>query len=545
MGHVFLPEPHQFANRKSSLMTNSLTIPRSATWDVLRNSRNLAAITTLSTGLLSSSAELRHLCLKTLLARGEEQAKRAIVLAWENFNEADLELLRSKGTHFVGMAEALLSSGSLAEKRMALSAISDLDLNDSIDVVLEIVVDSHHALSSKATECLLQMCERWGAKARQGKDVPTIRGKMLEQIHAQLAVFQKHKNFKLVDAWLSLVHWDDSLQRSLISDPRQDAYRAVLSRMRESQQPAVYQLLAGYLSRSATPKNVLEILSERSEAALAVAIAQLNDKHTLPGMLKRLRSMAPLQCLTSIECAMPSVGGELERRLWLMVASSTSDMGQVLRGALRLAKLGTREARQTASEMLRSCRRPGLEELVPAIQAAEFAASQDELCLGNLMRELTTWLTSPSLVLKKAARDFFKDFTVENLLEQARHWPTEMCRAMASIVLLTETDIAPRLTRELQSPAPRRRLAALQVVQLLSCVDQVSQTLMPLLDDPRLEVRVRTIDLLGALGHEALEQLIPALIEDASTDIQDAAHRAVRRIKRFKHENPQPTQTAE
>ena len=89
-----------------------------------------------------------------------------------------------------------------------------------------------------------------------------------------------------------------------------------------------------------------------------------------------------------------------------------------------------------------------------------------------------------------------------------------------------------RLTRELQSPAPRRRLAALQVTQLLECADQVSQSLMPLLDDPRLEVRVRTIDLLGALGHEALEYLIPELLSDANTDIQDAANRALRRMKR-------------
>ena len=109
-----------------------------------------------------------------------------------------------------------------------------------------------------------------------------------------------------------------------------------------------------------------------------------------------------------------------------------------------------------------------------------------------------------------------------------------MAKAMAKIVVLVEPNVTERLTRELQSPAPRRRLAALQATQLLDCADQVSQTLMPLLDDPRLEVRVRTIDLLGALGHEALEQLIPELLTDANTDIQDAANRAVRRMKRTK-----------
>ncbi len=515
-------------------MTNNLTIPRSTTWAVLQHSRNLAAITTLTTALSSANAELRQLTLKVLLERDDESALRAIVMNWESYNEADLELLRSKGSLFVDITKSLLSSGSLSEKRMALSAVSDLDLNDSIEVVLEIVVNPTHALCTKATECLMQMCERWGAKARMGKDVPTIRGRMLDRLYAQLAVLHKHKNLKLVEAWLCLAHWDDSLQRGLISEPRQDAYRAVLDRLRESEHPAVIQLLAGYVGRTATPKNVLDILVERGEPALAVTIAKLNDKHSLHGILKRLQVLAPLKCLANIEVEMPAVGIDTERKLWLMVAASSSDIRQVLRGALRLSKLGTRDARQTAAEMLRSCRRPELEQLVPAIQAADFTAADDDQCLGVLTRQIASWLGSPSLALKRAARDFFKEFTIDNLLEQVRHWPTEMCRAMASIVVLVETDATERLTRELQSPAPRRRLAALQVTQLLNCAELVSQSLMPLLDDPRLEVRVRTIDLLGALGHESLEKLIPELLLDASTDIQDAASRASRRMKRIK-----------
>lgn len=515
-------------------MTNHLTIPRSATWAVLQNSRNLATVATLTTGLSSSSAELRRLSLKVLLDRSEESARRAIVMNWESYNEADLELLRSKGSLFVDITKSLLSSGSLSEKRMALSAISDLDLNDSIEVVLEIVVNPSHALCTRATECLMQMCERWGAKARMGKDFLSIRGKMLDRLFAQLSLISKHKNLKLVDAWLCLVHWDDSLQRGLISEPRQDAYRAVMNRLRECQHPAVIQLLAGYLGRMATPKNVLEILVERSEPVLAVTIAKLNDNFSLPGILKRLQTLAPLKCLANIEVEMPAEGIEVERKLWLVVAASSGDVRQVLRGALRLAKLGTRDARQTAAEMLRNCRRPELNDLVPAIQAADFAAPDDDQCLGVLTRQIAAWLSSPSLVLKKAAREFFKEFTIDGLLEQVRHWPTEMCRAMASIVALQETDTTERLTRELQSPAPRRRLAALQVTQLLNCADLVSQSLMPLMNDPRLEVRVRTIDLLGALGHESLGQLIPQLLQDASTDIQDAANRAVRRMKRKK-----------
>jgi HEAT repeat protein len=241
--------------------------------------------------------------------------------------------------------------------------------------------------------------------------------------------------------------------------------------------------------------------------------------------------------LKQVEGHLPRVNFEIEKRIWLMIAASSDDLALVLRGAVKLAKLGTREGRQTAADMLRGCRPTDIETLVPAIRANALELPQDGASLGYLIIEVADWLHSPSIALKTAASAFLQDFTVENLLEQVRHWPMEMCKAMANIVVIAEANCTQKLTAELQSPAPKRRLAALQVTQLLGCSRQVSDALMPLLDDPRLEVRVRTIDLLGALGHERLEQMIPELLEDASTDIQDAASRAVRRMLRHKQQS--------
>ncbi len=513
-------------------MSNVLTIPRESTWGTLQKSSNLAAVTTLATGLSSANAQLRHLCLQSLLARDEEAARREVVLHWGYYDEKDKGLLRGKRTQFGELTKSLLIDGSLSEKKAALSATAALDLHDALEEILELVTDPSHALCAQATECLTLMCVRWGTQARLGKDVPTIRGRMLDCLGDQLSLFHQHECQSLVDAWLCLVHWDDARLRSLVRDSRQDAYRVVMKRLRESEQPAVVQLLAGYVARATTPKNIIKILVERSDTALPIEIAKLGDNRTWQVALKRLRQLPTMASLKTIEVDMPQLNIEIEHRLWLMVAVSSDDLSQVLRGALRLSKLGTRDARQTAAEMLRICRRPGLDTLVPAVQAAEFETDNSETSLGTLTRHIAIWLSSPSQVLAKAAREFLQDFTVENLLEQVRHWPTQMAKAMASIVVLVEPNVSERLTRELQSPAPRRRLAALQATQLLDCADQVSQTLMPLLDDPRLEVRVRTIDLLGALGHEALEHLLPELLADANTDIQDAASRALRRMKR-------------
>lgn len=515
-------------------MPGLLTLPRTATWETLQRSRNIAAITTLACGLESANAELRGLCLRSLLARDDELARREIVLHWDCYGESDIELLHDRRAQFGQTTKELLACGSLSEQRVALAAVRSLDLHDALEDILEIVVDPEHALCIDAAQCLSQMCVQWGARARAGKDVPTVRGRLLDCLQVQLAEFQRHESWELVDAWLAVVHWDDALQRGLISDSSQAAYRAVMTRLRESESPPAVQLLAGYLGRAATPKSVLNILVERRDRALATEMAQLSTGRTWQATLKRLQRLPPLASLTTLQHDMPAVDIDTERRLWLMIAASSDDLQQVLRGALLQAKAGSRDSRQTAAEMLRLCRRPNLDTLVPALQAADFKTLEGDTSLGGLTRQVAQWINSPSRVLRKAAREFLQEFTIDNLLAQVRVWPAQMCKSMSSIVIMVETDLTQRLTRELQNPAPRRRLAALQVIELLDCAQAISQTLMPLLKDPRLEVRVRTIDLLAALGHEALEQLLPDLLTDANTDIQDAAHRAARRLQRAK-----------
>ncbi len=107
-------------------------------------------------------------------------------------------------------------------------------------------------------------------------------------------------------------------------------------------------------------------------------------------------------------------------------------------------------------------------------------------------------------------------------------------QSYAHIVSVTNSDISSYLANELESPSPKRRLAALRATQMLSHSDSVSQYLLPMLEDPRIEVRVRVIDLLSELDGDVLDRLIPVWLNDVSTDIQEAAKRVMRRRERNK-----------
>jgi hypothetical protein len=182
--------------------------------------------------------------------------------------------------------------------------------------------------------------------------------------------------------------------------------------------------------------------------------------------------------------------------------------------------------------MLQRCRRQPIDVLIPAMQQAQLNELPPDINLYDLVFEIAGWLRSPSTALRRAAVDFLKEFTLANLLEYAKSWPMQLCKTLAGIVRIADSNLAEPLSRELQCPAPKRRLAALQITEMLGCGGEVSEHLVPLIDDARLDVRVRAIDVLSALGHNSLETMIPILLQDASTDIQDAASRAVRRMQR-------------
>ncbi len=513
------------------MTSTTKSLPVTTTWDTLQQTRNEAAIQVLSTGLKSDIADLRHASLRAISGRKEHSARVAIILHWHHYDERDIEFLRGHQHGLSSACSHLLHTGSYSEKHFALAASEKLDFYEIVEQLLDIVLGSRSPLRQQATDCLLAMCERWGQQARKGKTSRTARRTMVDALHGRLVMFHEHQNTVLLDAWLKLAHWEDSAERGLIADPRLDAYWAIMERLSNSDDPAVLQLLAGYVGRHTTPSRVAEIIVERKDSRLMIELAKLADDESMPVIVKHLSRLPPM---ASIENLLPEIDEQplvLQHRLWVLVAASSEDLTLVLQAATKLAAVGDDVSRHVAAEMLWHCRNNDLQVLVPALQSEQTNASA-ERTLGSLLREIASWVSSSTPVLQTAARRFLDQFTVVNLLTQVRVWPAPLCGAMAEIVRIVEPEAAEQLSRQLRSPAPKRRLDALQVTRLLDATHQVSEILMDMLDDPRLAVRVSVIDLLGSIQYEPLLAVMPQLLEDASTDIQDAGRRALRRLKR-------------
>ncbi|MBX3420991.1 MAG: hypothetical protein KF752_05465 [Pirellulaceae bacterium] len=515
------------------MSTEVSLVAHPVTWKTLLNSRNQAATTLLEACLASPIAALRHQCLRLLCSRDSEQANQSILLNWKHYDHHDLLYLHEQSTKFFAAARSLLSFGDHDQQVLALVVISELNLSDSVDVVLEFALNAEHSLHQPAASCLLSMCQRLGRQGRSGSlESCPVRSLLIQKLHAH--ILTNCQSSLLMQAWLTVAHWEDSQMRSLLMDPSHPAYLRMLTHLAATDDPAALQLLAGYFARPTTPQGILNLIVEHTNPLLLVEMAKLVGDEALDSTLRRLLTVPELACIPQVNLAELKLNRAAERRLLLMLAASRDDIAWTLVSCVCLSSGNQVDTRQLAAEMLMWCKRPALETLVRWLQA-DSVLPEERQVLTRAVQAILDWLRSPSKLLRRSATKFFEEFSLDSLFRQIQHWPAQLCRFMAELVARVDHDVPEQLRQQLSSPSRQRRFATLQVIEWLHCEELIPDVLASLSSESHLENRVRAIDALSILSEHALDQVMPELLLDPSTDIVDAANRALRRIGRRHH----------
>ncbi len=92
--------------------------------------------------------------------------------------------------------------------------------------------------------------------------------------------------------------------------------------------------------------------------------------------------------------------------------------------------------------------------------------------------------------------------------------------------------MVPQVLKALESPSPKRRIMALQVIRLLELSAQIKDKLLPLIDDHAWKCGCPPLICSPRSGHPNWTRCWPELLNDPTTDVQDAALRAKRRLDR-------------
>jgi len=467
-----------------------------ATLKLLEETRNDAAIAVLAHGLVVADPKIREASVRALLTRRTESAIKAIVQHWHLLEPSDKKLLDNHWQLFVPNTLAMLKSPDTRDNRNAIQTVSDLNLVEGFYDLIQISVNDTHLLCSEARQALSQLASRWGERARSGRDVPSVRLPMLQNLFASIYEYQQHRCVEVIDAWLRMSAWEDATLRSVLTDPGHPCYNQIMRRLRFSQEPQVIELLAGFLPRRSTPPIVLEVLAERQESFLAFHLIE-KYQNTLDEVsryhLERMPRCESLFIFNTDELAHMSFSQQ--QTLAMLRAANASSPHTVIQAAIDIERSDPVEGPKSAARLLKLLHGIPLDILGGAFGKL---LSEPERDLRGLIESILHWRDHANRHLAESTAKIFEEITLPRLLSQIPIGPASLCEGIANLLKVLGSSFDNELTFELSNPSPRRRSLAVRAIAYLDLVPTYRSTLGSMISDSREEVRIAAIESLAA-----------------------------------------------
>lgn len=467
-----------------------------ATLKLLEETRNDAAIAVLAHGLVVADPKIREASVRALLTRRTESAIKAIVQHWHLLEPSDKKLLDNHWQLFVPNTLAMLKSPDTRDNRNAIQTVSDLNLVEGFYDLIQISVNDTHLLCSEARQALSQLASRWGERARSGRDVPSVRLPMLQNLFASIYEYQQHRCVEVIDAWLRMSAWEDATLRSVLTDPGHPCYNQIMRRLRFSQEPQVIELLAGFLPRRSTPPIVLEVLAERQESFLAFHLIE-KYQNTLDEVsryhLERMPRCESLFIFNTDELAHMSFSQQ--QTLAMLRAANASSPHTVIQAAIDIERSDPVEGPKSAARLLKLLHGIPLDILGGAFGKLP---SEPERDLRGLIESILHWRDHANRHLAESTAKIFEEITLPRLLSQIPIGPASLCEGIANLLKVLGSSFDNELTFELSNPSPRRRSLAVRAIAYLDLVPTYRSTLGSMISDSREEVRIAAIESLAA-----------------------------------------------
>lgn len=497
-----------------------------ATLKLLEETRNDAAVTLLAHGLAVADPKVRESSVRSLIARRSDASIKAIVQHWHVLRDSDKKLLDNHWQLFVPNTLAMLKSEDSRENRNAIQTVADLNLVEGFHDLISISVDDTHLLCSDARRALSQLASRWGERARSGRDVPSVRIPMLQNLFNSIYEYGQHRCSEVIDAWLRMSSWDDATLRSLLADPGHPCYNPIMRRLRFSNEPQIIELLAGFLSRRSSPQVVLDILAQRQESFLAFHLmeryqSQLDDVSRYH--LENMPRCESLFIFTPDELAHMSFSQQ--QTLAILRAANASSPHTVFQAAIDIERSDSVEGPKSAARLLKLVHGISIEVLGHAFGNNP---SDSERELRGLIESILPWRHHHNPQLVESLVNVFEEVTLQRLLMQIPLGPVSLCYGIANILKALGQNIDTELAIELSNPSPRRRSLAIRAIAYLDLVPTYRTALASMVSDPREEVRIAVIESLAIDPSSEATRLLIQAQNFPSTITNEAATAALR-----------------
>lgn len=520
------------------------------TLQTLLRSANPAATEVLLTALESPLESLRIGALRALALRDDTAGHRGLV---ERF--ANLPAETSVAICDVPSRAPLLATLSVMIRpetpKLARRAAEIAVIWEAVPTLTAIVEaaqwpnEEFRKVFTDAAVCLAQRLEEqvaaYDPRQRNGVEDPAFaRRSALNALSVALDRFDQHRNVPLLEALLLLTPSDEPALLRALRTKDHAAHDALLEALHHSSSRGALRVLANALGDTGSPQQVIDIAAERSEpGALALLFGFVGYPVGLrvrdnaeridalawlePGRVGRIAELSGPQQATAVTIAAASKASrdQLTALISLLIESGQSESIPAACRAIESlpARLATEPLRQALTNV-----DAGVVALAASMLRGKNYPNAIETLIGLLDHE--------DARVRTAAQRSLGELTFALFRSNWRELPVEAQRRVGQLVGKADPMVVPSLEAELNAGAVSRRLAALELIDVMGAAEDLVDLLIERMEsDPDVGVRVEAASLLGRV--RTLPSVLEALGEaacEAPAAVRRAAEKSLQRL---------------
>ncbi|MEM9367700.1 MAG: hypothetical protein AAGD07_17045 [Planctomycetota bacterium] len=548
------------------------------TYRLLKNSPSTTATSVLAHGVEFGKPEVVHRSLVAMAGRDDASASEWLVANWPDHGDQHWRDTLSQYPGKFPNHLSLCLREALREAAHSRSSSAPLDRNPQHLLALvekvgdprpsSVLIDwmtSETVSDAKVTELasttLIRLCEALGQECRAGYelsaddraqerhgrlDLPErrrLRDELLHRLSREVESGSKHNHEAVIDAFLVIADWNDRDLRKHL-DESAPQVKPITRRLRRSDNPAVMQLLAGFLRRRKPPMHILQLVLQRHDpgfrAPLLAAISPTPGPVTLNnlaeyGLPEALRGtdMESLNDVTSADQAASRAAAQAaalpqSMESLQLVLATLERHGESIRPALE----------QTLAQMpvppFESWARAATECVSHPSRVNEPPVGDDDSANGNngleshqspgwALHQLIGLLDHESVSLRRAALRLLSSINAKTILGQYDSLDDREVKATTRVALQVDPNTMDSIRDGLRHAVMERRVAAISMAGELAMAEMLADSLENIANEDHQAVRVHLAGVLKGCSGPRSSALLQEMTLSDSARVRDAA----------------------
>ncbi|TWT82264.1 hypothetical protein CA13_37260 [Planctomycetes bacterium CA13] len=498
------------------------------TFNQLAESLNTAAVDLLIDTAGATDPSMRLMAMEALLKRSEPECGDVVLTSWETLDLHCRRLLRKKKQWLYPAIEKAIQERTSNLAR-AISATEALGINNVICLLVPIV-ETHpsEVIRVSAMEAILELAREVGRDARAERGQSSDRTRIVAALAESVQRYNKHRNDRLVDAFLMVCTWSDRELRALVA-PDSPVESLLADRFRTTQRVGIVELLTGFLGRRNVPMFMKEILASRTDEVYRDFFLRMIGHEPSSIILRNLSEIGIPRCCFGDAKLMDQISPDHRAAAVFVYSQAHTDVIAYLRTVVAAINRGGPGVTTAAVLGLSKCEIP---EAKVWLRAAIVLSGKDRIAIqadrnASLLEELIELLDNPDAALVRSVRRILKPLHVASMLDRLQALPEEHRRAIGRIVLVIDADAIPHIRDGLRHPVLKKRLAAIAAADALSAVDLLTDAFERISREDHQEARVRACEVMANAESLISLSLLQEMAALPPCPVRDAAVKAL------------------